>query len=68
MFHVEHYKGKLNMKCLDFIEDVYDDDILVFKKGQRYHISYESEDAYMTGHYGISKSLQNILYIIQEED
>ena len=69
MFHVEHYKtGKLNMKSLKFIQDVYDDDMLVFQKGYVYPISFESEDAFMVGHYGISRDLVSDYYIITEEE
>lgn len=56
------------MKYLKFIEDVYDDDILVFKKGERYPVSYESDNAYIIGTYGIDISLESTFYIIQEEE
>ena len=54
------------MKYLKFIEDVYDDNILVFKKGERYSVSYESDDAYMIGNYGIDISLEGLFYQIEE--
>ena len=50
------------MKYLVFDEDVYDDDILVFKKEYSYEVTYEDDNTYMCHNYGIDKSLLNFLY------